>query len=126
MVLWCYNIRGGDFMAYFLKKSNLKKGTYLQIYESFYDPLKKQTAHRSYKAIGYVNELIDNGIEDPVTLYSDEVRKLNQEFHDKKQQERRRLIAEESPERLLGYFPLKNLNDSLNCGKYLDLMKIWQ
>ena len=52
-------------MAYFLKKSNLKKGTYLQIYESFYDPLKKQTAHRSYKAIGYVNELIDNGIEDP-------------------------------------------------------------
>ena len=25
-------------MAYFLKKSNLKKGTYLQIYESFYDP----------------------------------------------------------------------------------------
>ena len=32
------------FMAYFLKKSNLKKGTYLQIYESFYDSAKKQTA----------------------------------------------------------------------------------
>ena len=25
-------------MAYFLKKSKLKKGIYLQIYESFYDP----------------------------------------------------------------------------------------
>ena len=44
-------------MAYFLKKSNLKKGTYLQIYESFYDPRKKNTAHRSYKALGYVHEL---------------------------------------------------------------------
>ena len=122
MVLWCYNIRGGDFMAYFLKKSNLKKALIFRFTRVLWS-FKKQTAHRSYKAIGYVNELIDNGIEDPVTLYSDEVRKLNQEFHDKKQQERRRLIAEESPERLLGYFPLKNLNDSLNCGKYLDLMQ---
>lgn len=32
-------------MAYFLKKTNLKKGLYLQIYESFYDPVKKNTAH---------------------------------------------------------------------------------
>lgn len=38
-------------MAYFLKKSNLKKGTYLQIYESFYDSAKKQTSHRSHKAV---------------------------------------------------------------------------
>lgn len=67
-------------MAYFLKKSNLKKGTYLQIYESFYDSAKKQTAHRSHKAIGYVNELMGNGIEDPVAFYSEEVKKLNQEL----------------------------------------------
>ena len=26
-------------MSYFLKKTNNKKGTYLQIYESYYDPL---------------------------------------------------------------------------------------
>ena len=44
-------------MAYFLKKSNYKKGTYLQIYESFYDPERKAGAHRSYKALGYVHEL---------------------------------------------------------------------
>jgi hypothetical protein len=31
-------------MAYFLKKTNLKKGLYLQIYESFYDRNKKETA----------------------------------------------------------------------------------
>ena len=57
-------------MAYFLKKSNLKKGIYLQIYESFYDSAKKQTAHRSHEAIGYVNELMKNGIEDPIAFYS--------------------------------------------------------
>lgn len=110
-------------MAYFLKKSNLKKGTYLQIYESFYNPEKKQTAHKSYKAIGYVNELKASGIDDPIAFYSEEVKKLNQEFREKKQLEKSRQISEESPEKLLGYFPLKNLNDSLNCKKYINLMQ---
>ena len=36
-------------MAYFLKKTNNKKGTYLQIYESYYNPERKTGAHRSYK-----------------------------------------------------------------------------
>lgn len=120
MVLYCKRV---IFMAYFLKKSNLKKGVYLQIYESFYDSDKKQTAHKSYKAIGYVNELIEQGIEDPISFYTDEVRKLNQKFQERKNQERKRLITEESPEKLLGYFPLKNLNDSLSCKKYIDLMQ---
>ena len=110
-------------MAYFLKKSNLKKGIYLQIYESFYDSAKKQTAHRSHEAIGYVNELMKNGIEDPIAFYSEQVRKLNQEYKKNKHQEKKRQISEESPEKLLGYFPLKNLNDALCCKKYMDLMQ---
>ena len=65
MVLWCYNIEG-CFMAYFLKKSNLKKGVYLQIYESFYNPERRQTCHRSYKALGYVNDLMTDEIPDPL------------------------------------------------------------
>ena len=48
-------------MAYFLKKTKNKKGTYLQIYESYYDPERKGGAHRSYKPIGYVHELQANG-----------------------------------------------------------------
>ena len=39
-------------MAYFLKKTKNKKGIYLQIYESYYDPERKGGAHRSYKPIG--------------------------------------------------------------------------
>lgn len=110
-------------MAYFLKKTNNKKGTYLQIYESYYDPERKGGAHRSYKPIGYVHELQEKGIEDPISFYREEVKKLNQEHKKKKQSEKIRKISEESPEKLLGYFPLKNLNDALGCRKYIDLMQ---
>ena len=110
-------------MAYFLKKTNNKKGVYLQIYESYYDPERKGGAHRSYKPLGYVHELIEKGIDDPVFFYSEEVKKLNQERLDTKQKDKARLISDESPEKLLGYFPVKNLNDSLGVKKYIDLMQ---
>lgn len=110
-------------MAYFLKKSNLKKGTYLQIYESFYDPERKGTAHRSYRAVGYVHELMQNGIDDPIAFYKDEVARLNQQLAVKREEEKVRQISDETPEKLIGYFPLKNINDSLGVKNYLDLMQ---
>lgn len=110
-------------MAYFLKKTKNKKGTYLQIYESYYDPERKCGAHRSYRPIGYVHELQQNGMDDPIAFYSEEVLKLNQEHKKRKQDEKTRLISSESPEKLLGYFPLKNLNEALGCKKYMDLMQ---
>lgn len=110
-------------MSYFLKKTNNKKGTYLQIYESYYDPERKGGAHRSYKPIGYVHELQANGIDDPIAFFSDEVLKLNQEHQKRKQSQKSRQISSESPEKFLGYFLLKNLNDSLGCKKYIDLMQ---
>lgn len=110
-------------MSYFLKKTNNKKGTYLQIYESYYDPERKGGAHRSYKPIGYVHELQAAGIDDPISYFRDEVQKLNQEHKQKKLEQKKRQITDESPEKLLGYFPLKNLNDSLGCKKYIDLMQ---
>lgn len=100
-----------------------QKGIYLQIYERYYDPERKGGAHRSYKPIGYVHELQANGMEDPIAVFGEEVQKLNQEYKKKKQAEKERKISEESPEKLLGYFPLKNLNDSLGCKKYIDLMQ---
>ncbi len=44
-------MKKGDFMEYFLKKTKNKKGTYLQICESYYNPERKASAHRSYKPI---------------------------------------------------------------------------
>lgn len=110
-------------MAYFLKKSNYKKGTYLQIYESFYDPERKGGAHRSYKALGYVHELQTKGIEDPIAFYQEEVIKLNQELHATRNARKTRQISDDSPEKLIGYFPLKSINDKLSVKQYIDLMQ---
>ncbi len=110
-------------MAYFLKKTTNKKGLYLQIYESFYDPERGHTAHKSFNPIGYVHELQANGIDDPISFYQEEVNKLNQEFQAAKQTKKAKLISDESPEKLLGYFPIKNINDKLSAKKYIDLMQ---
>jgi hypothetical protein len=126
MVLWCYNCfskKGVIHMAYFLKQSNLKKGTYLQIYESFYDPQRRDTAHRSHKAIGYVHELIEKGIDDPISFFKEETAKLNQQLASSRCIDKARHISEETPEKLLGYFPLKCINDSLGVGNYIKLMQ---
>ena len=107
-------------MAYFLKKTNNKKGTYLQIYESYYDPERKGGAHRSYRPVGYVHELVERGIDDPISHYQAEVDELNRLHNIKKNAEKTKTISDESPGKLLGYFPLKNINDSLRAKKYLD------
>lgn len=111
------------FMAYFLKKSNYKKGTYLQIYESFYDPERKGGAHRSYKALGYVHELQAKGIDDPIAFYKEEVMNLNRELKAAKDAKKDRQISDVSPEKLIGYFPMKSINDKLSVKKYIDLMQ---
>lgn len=109
-------------MAYFLKKSNYKKGTYLQIYESFYDPERKGSAHRSYKALGYVHELQAQGIVDPISYYKEEVLKLNQQRNAAKAAGNAKQISDDSPEKLIGYFPMKNINDKLSVKKNILIL----
>lgn len=110
-------------MAYFLKKTKTKYDVYLQIYESYYDPEKKCGAHRSYKPVGYVKKLQAEGIEDPISHFQEEVASLNRTHKEKKQSDKVRQISDESPERHLGYFPLKNINDALRVKQYIDLMQ---
>ena len=55
-------------MAYFLKKTNNKKGTYLQIYSSFYDPERRHTAHKAYNLLVMFIELQAKGIDDPISF----------------------------------------------------------
>jgi transposase len=110
-------------MAFFLKKTKNNKGTYLQIYDSFHDPESGQTRHRSYKAIGYVHELRERGLDDPIAFYKLEVKKLNQERNRKKQDGKTKMVSEESIERNLGYFLWKSINDGLGVQKYLSLLQ---
>ena len=90
-------------MAYFLKKTTTKKGIYLQIYESYRNKEKKETSHRSYKAIGYVQDLINKGICNPIEYYKNIVNEMNEQ-RKKEIKEARVKEIEESPIKNIGYF----------------------
>ncbi len=107
-------------MAYFLKKSNVKGRTYLAIYESFYHPQKKDTAHRSYKALGSLETLIKSGIKDPIAHFQKEVDLLNEQ----KKQAAAKKISDRSPLRYLGFFPLKSILEKLKIKQYVHYFKL--
>ena len=107
-------------MAYFLKKTKLKNRTYLAIYESFYDPKRKETAHRCYKSLQSVETHIANGIADPIAHFQKEVDALNSE----KKSDNIRKISDKSPVHYLGYFPLKCLMNKMQIKKYVDYFKL--
>ena len=100
-------------MKYFLKKTNLKKGVYLQIYQSEYRR-GVGSRNRSYKAYGYVDDLKASGMKDPVASAQAEVDRLNDGLREKEAGERARKIGRESPEKHLGYFVLKGVANSLS------------
>lgn len=106
------------FMRYFLKKSfPSKKGLYLQIYQSSYIP-GKGGRNKSYRAIGYYDELIKQGIQDPIKYAQSLVDKLNQELPNKKE----RKIGDTSASKNLGYFLIKSMIDYLDVDEWLGLM----
>ena len=62
-------------MSFFLKKTTpSSKGLYLQIYESCYIP-GKGNRNKSYKAIGYYDDLLKEGIKDPIKYAQDIIKK---------------------------------------------------
>lgn len=96
-------------MSYFLKKSyTRKKGEYLQIYYSFYEP-GKGPRNLSYKSIGYSCDLIAQGIKDPIAYANDIVKKLNVENKYKDST----LISEVPLTKHAGHFLLSNMFDYL-------------
>lgn len=109
------------FMAYFLKVSHLKKGDYLQIYDSFHDKIKKHSVHKSFKSLGYINDLIASGIDDPISFYKAEVDKLNKKAKKDKEELSIKKINE-SPIKNLGYFLIKGVFNKLGIKFHLDLL----
>ncbi len=100
-------------MAYFLKKSKLKRGMYLQIYESFRDTRKKETAHRSIKSLGYVEDLIAEGIADPVAYFTSEVKAMNEKAKSEKERLKREEISDNSNKNV-GHFLLNGFFNRFN------------
>lgn len=108
-------------MAYFLKKSNTKKGVYLQIYESYRNKEKKETSHRAVKPIGYVSELKSEKIPDPIAHYQAEVRRMNERRKREVAASRAKTI-EDDPTKNLGYFLVKSVFSTLKVEPHLNLL----
>ena len=106
------------FMRYFVKKSTpSKKGLYLQIYKTNYVP-GKGNQNKSYKAIGYVSDLIASGIPDPVAYAQNLVDELNSDLPNRKEMK----IGDISSSKNLGYFLIKSMIDYLDFDYILKLM----
>ena len=105
-------------MRYFLKKTTpSKKGLYLQIYRTNYVP-GKGNQNKSYKAIGYVEELKAKGIEDPIKYVQDMIDELNSNHELKKEKQ----IGEASTSKNAGYFLVKAMFDSLDMDRDLNVV----
>lgn len=105
-------------MAYYLRISCLKKGKYLQIYESFRDSNKKETTSKSYKALGYLDDLISEKIPDPISYYKNEVVKMNK----KRKEEKIQKLSDDNPIKNVGYFLIKNIFDSLKVKSDMNFL----
>ena len=99
-------------MKYFLKRTMLKKGEYLQIYISEYRR-DVGSRNRSFKALGYVEELKEGGIKDPVAYYKAKVDKMNSDLAAKEKGERARKVGRTCPKRHAGYFVLKGVANAM-------------
>ena len=109
-------------MAYFLKKTNRNGRIYLSIYESYYSPDTKNTKHRSFKKIGFVDKLIADGINDPINYFKAEVNALNSERKLEKTKISSKQISDISPEIYLGYVVLSRVLNTLDIEEHFSLM----
>lgn len=105
-------------MKYFLKKTTpSSKGEYLQIYQSSYIP-GKGGRNKSYKSLGYVSDLIAQGISDPISYAKKIIDDLNQDTDGRKELK----VSSDSSSKNLGYFLLKSMLDELGIDDYLQMM----
>ena len=109
-------------MAYYLRKENKKKGTYLQMYESHWDKEKKQPRSKSVMAFGYVHELISDEIPDPVSYYTHFVAEKNKERAAAFTEETRPRAFAAPVEYNLGQFLLHTLLEELNVKEVIDIL----
>lgn len=104
-------------MRYFVKKSRpSKKGLYLQIYRTNYVP-GLGNRNKSYKVVGYYDDLINQGIKDPLKYEQDIADSLNENSDSKIVKQ----IGDVSSNRNLGYFLIKAMIDKLDIDKILDI-----
>lgn len=109
-------------MAYFLRQEKKKKGLYLQMYDSYWDKEKKQSRTKNVMAFGYVEDLISDGMPDPVAYYKEFVRQKNEERAAVFSQETRPRAFASPVEYNLGHFLLHTLLTELAVKETIDIL----
>ena len=109
-------------MAYFLRKEKKKKGTYLQMYESFWDKDRKQPRTKNVKSFGYVEDLISDEIPDPIKFYSDYVKEQNENRIKALSEESRPRAFSNPVELNIGHFLLSSIIDELDVKETIDIL----
>lgn len=113
-------------MSYFLKKTKRRNDVYLQIYESYRNKNKRETSHKCFKSIGYVTKLKDNGIDNPIEYYQNEVDKLNKDRKEKIKTDKEKKIGED-PVKNIGYFIANNVMNTLDVDEDMGkILKIYE
>ena len=109
-------------MAYFLRKEKKKKGTYLQMYESFWDKNKKQPTTKNIKSFGYIEDLISSEIPDPIKFYTEYVKEQNENRAKSLSEEFRPRAFSNTVELNIGHFFLYALIDGLKVKETIDIL----
>ena len=109
-------------MAYYLRKSNKKKGIYLEMYESRWDKEKKQPRSKYVETFGYVCDLVSDEIPDPVAHYKDYVDRKNKERAASVAYETRPRAFQAPVEHYAGHFLLHTLLDELGVKETIDIL----
>ncbi len=109
-------------MAYFLRQDKKKNGTYLQMYETYWDKERKQPRSRSVESFGYVRQLVSETIPDPVAFYKEYVRKRNEEKALSLAEETRPRAFGCRLEKNVGHFLVSSLMSELGAKETIDIL----
>lgn len=89
-------------MSLFLKITEKSNGKYLQIYDSFREKKTKKIISSCVKTLGYEQELIDSGIDDPISFYRKYCKEENERKKEEKKHLKDALVSDEIKEFYLG------------------------
>ena len=109
-------------MSYILRKNKNKKGTYLQMYECYWNKELKQGRSKCICSFGYVEELTTTEMPDPVAYYTEYVRQKELERKAMQKAETRPRVFGESAEKNIGYFLLQTLIEELGVKEDIDIL----
>ncbi len=109
-------------MAYFLRQTKKKKGTYLEMYDSFWDKSRKQSRTKYAEGFGYIEELRSDDMPDPVSYYTEYVKRKNEEQKKLSESVTRPRAFNAPAEYYAGHFLTHTLLEELGVKEVIDIL----